>query len=115
MLLCPCCERGATLDCGVLVCDLCGREPEAKHAFCHHGARCSCGVPLGQLHACPDNPARPLADPTETLALIAEYRLRLYPYDGGWVADTPASVYSAEGPTIGDAVRACVSRIRGQQ
>jgi hypothetical protein len=59
-------------------------------------------------------PERPVADPFETLALIAERRLRLTPLAArdGWTCDVPGGTYSAEGPTIGDAVRACVARIR---
>jgi hypothetical protein len=110
----------------------------------------------------PPEPARPLADPTETLtyeavafsdtdqvqmihadigrasrldmkdaaletlALIAEFRLRITPCFGGWFADPyrfdqvppvtmPLMGDTAIAPTIADAVRACVSRIRGQQ
>lgn len=79
----------------------------------------------------------PLSDPTETLALIAEHRLRLTPCrllvgpggtmwvspnrahgDGhpGWQAIREAygrdETADAFGPTIGDAVRACVERIK---
>lgn len=55
--------------------------------------------------------ARPVSDPSETLALIEEYRLTLEPVAlGGWHAK--ATEYAGEwGPTIGDAVRACVQRI----
>ena len=53
----------------------------------------------------------------ETLALIEEHRLRVTPaLDGGWIVDWSMQPYlDARGPTIADAVRACVSRIRGQQ
>jgi hypothetical protein len=53
----------------------------------------------------------------ETLALIAEFRLTVGPEgDGWWVAVAGnETVESFVGPTIADAVRECVSRIRGQQ
>lgn len=62
-------------------------------------------------------PARPLADPTETLALIAEHQLTVMPHekDGWWLSGQRFGPHSADGPTIADAVRAAVSRIRGQQ
>jgi hypothetical protein len=65
--------------------------------------------------------ARPLADPTETLALIAEYRLTVMPDDiagHGWQAVAPSDrppYHFASGPSIADAVTECVSKIRGQQ
>ena len=87
----------------------------------------------GPHRGLPAMPSRPLSDPTETLApedgyttperayetlaLIEEHRLRVTPaLDGGWIVDWSMQPYlDARGPTIADAVRACVSRIRGQQ
>jgi hypothetical protein len=65
-------------------------------------------------------PARPLADPTETLALIAEHYLSLdWTSTGQWRAaeafDPSRKRAIGFGPTMADAVRECVSRIRGQQ
>lgn len=56
----------------------------------------------------------PLSDPSETLALIAEHRLNLEARgDGTWAASRQHSgTVLAYGPTIGDAVRACVARIK---
>ncbi len=85
--------------------------------------------------------SRPVADPSETprdvyhsdvmayqaletLALIAEHRLTLAPVGPAWLAtaDKVTTIgqriglrhSEASGPTIGDAVRACVERIRGE-
>jgi hypothetical protein len=57
--------------------------------------------------------AVPVSDPSETLALIAEHRLNLEARgDGTWAASRQHSgTVLAYGPTIGDAVRACVERI----
>jgi hypothetical protein len=81
----------------------------------------------------------PVADPSETLALIAEHRLSLEhgPDGTGWRAmkiaepdftmlgcscgrfyvgerrDEDEVSHWADGPTIGDAVRTCVAKIRG--
>jgi hypothetical protein len=81
--------------------------------------RCTCG----ELYCA--HPWRltavPLSDPTETLALIAEHELHVRPtYHGqrkptGWMAtryDSHVIAAEAKGATIGDAVRACVARIR---
>lgn len=63
------------------------------------------------------NPPRPVSDPSETLALIAEYRLTVAPHNGGWWVTPPddpkllVDDRSEFGATIGDAVRACVERI----
>ncbi len=60
----------------------------------------------------------------ETLALIAEHRLTLVPVGPSWLATADKVTTlgqkiglrhsEATGPTIGDAVRACVERIRGE-
>jgi hypothetical protein len=61
---------------------------------------------------------RPVADPSETLALIAEHRLTLAPHNGGWWVTPPDDAAllvddrAEYGATIGDAVRACVARIK---
>lgn len=56
---------------------------------------------------------RSVSDPSETLALIAEHQITLCPIGGGvWQARASGHIYVAEQPTIGDAVRACVAKIR---
>jgi hypothetical protein len=54
--------------------------------------------------------------PAETLALIAEHRLTLQPAATGWLVTkfgADRSILQQEdGPTIGDAVRACVARMK---
>jgi hypothetical protein len=68
---------------------------------------------------CPHNgydahSGQPVADPTETLALMAEHRLTVGPRTEagpGWCANAPVGLL-AVGHTIGDAVRACVARIK---
>lgn len=55
----------------------------------------------------------PHADSNETLALIAEHRLTVTPHAGEWRCYGHGE--AAFMPTIADAVRTCVSRIRGQQ
>ncbi len=70
----------------------------------------------------------PVSDPSETLALIAEHRLAYWPWGNGWVATNAYEMHSpregevsfrydhcGEGPTIDDAVRACVARAKGEQ
>jgi hypothetical protein len=76
---------------------------------------------------------RPVADPTGTLALIAEFRLTLRPlpvYESrgqvflatrpehagrdGWEAYRLDGCDTGMGLTIADAVRACVARIKAQ-
>jgi hypothetical protein len=59
--------------------------------------------------------ARPVADPYETLALQVEHLLTVRPHrlGRGWLAHTPQGV-SGQGATIGDAVRACAARVRGE-
>jgi hypothetical protein len=56
--------------------------------------------------------ARPVADPSVTLALIAEHRLSLEPYGRRWRCFSDEGPTMAAGDTIGDAVRACVARIK---
>ncbi len=69
-----------------------------------------------------------VSDPSETLALIAEHRLAYWPWGNGWVATNAYEMHSpregevsfrydhcGEGPTIDDAVRACVARAKGEQ
>jgi hypothetical protein len=60
--------------------------------------------------------ARPVSDRFETLALISEHRLHLTPMmDGGWRAQFPRKILAqpfGEGPTIGEAVLACVSKLK---
>ncbi len=78
-------------------------------------------IPCQYCHTTPPCRHVPVSDPSETLALIAEYRLTVGPADGGrfhetgWAADPqPGGTHTlgADGPTIGDAVRACVARIK---
>jgi hypothetical protein len=78
------------------------------------------------IAAWPARSIRTCADPSETLALIAEHNLALIRLGSGWVAMSAPEAWSprlgevwllqggaeATGPTIGDAVRACVQRIR---
>jgi hypothetical protein len=56
-----------------------------------------------------------LRSDAETLALIAEHRLTVGPETPGWCADSPGDRIGEYGPTIGDAVRACVARIRAKE
>jgi hypothetical protein len=74
---------------------------------------------------------RPVSDPSETLELMTEYKLSPIPFGSGWVAidgqngrdlafgdgGTVMLEYTAigQGATIGDAVRACVARIKSNQ
>jgi hypothetical protein len=61
---------------------------------------------------------RPVSDPSETLALISEHRLTVRPRgprEQGWLADETYGANNAVGSTIGEAVRACVERIRNGQ
>lgn len=70
---------------------------------------------------------RPVSDPSETLALIAEHRLTPLWTGSEWMVVQVTEMYypregdirlrfdhHAGGATIGDAVRACVQRIREQ-
>jgi hypothetical protein len=75
-----------------------------------------CAVDCNGFHAADCCP-RPVSDPSETLALMAEHRLYLAPsMDGGWLANGVPNFGQQpqrfHGPTIGDAVRACVARIK---
>jgi hypothetical protein len=100
------------------------------------GGFCSCGQPYGSLHSCPERTraVTPADQALETLALIAEHRLTVIPFGSDWAAaDTRNGALATfagasggtiemlhydhlgEGPTIGDAVRACVARIKSNQ
>ncbi len=65
-----------------------------------------------------DANARPVSDPSETLALIAEHRLSLRPLAPGEVGGGYTGWLVSSGTvqgccaTIADAVRACVSKLK---
>ena len=77
------------------------------------------GIELPRITYTLGDDAAPVSDPSETLALIEQYRIRLCSTyrDGAdvWGADVPMRDTYAEGPTIGEAVRACVARIKGER
>jgi hypothetical protein len=71
--------------------------------------------------SCGQNPYRvvgrpgPVSDPSETLELITEHRLHVRPEEdgNGWAAyGRQGPREAAVGPTICDAVRECVRRIK---
>jgi hypothetical protein len=81
--------------------------------LCFHGSLAG----ICQRHRLEHPQARPVSDPSETLALMAKHKLRVVPeMFGQWFA---AEEYGGDahgrGPTIGDAVRACVERIKAQE
>jgi hypothetical protein len=75
------------------------------------GGLCPCDV--GPPHVRSSQPSNHAQAALETLALMAEHRPNLQPVRGTeWCAWTGSAM--GEGATIGDAVRACVAKIKGQ-